>query len=51
MLKLTYHGHSCFELAADGHRVIVDPFLTGNTHAKANPQDIRAEAVLVSHGS
>jgi len=50
MLKLTYHGHSCFELEGDGHRVIVDPFLNGNTHAKVKPSDIKVEAVLVSHG-
>jgi L-ascorbate metabolism protein UlaG (beta-lactamase superfamily) len=50
MLKLTYHGHSCFELEADGHRIIVDPFLNGNMHAKAKPADIKVDAVLVSHG-
>jgi len=50
MLKLTYHGHSCFELQADGHRIIVDPFLNGNIHAKAKPGDIKVEAILVSHG-
>ncbi len=50
MLKLTYHGHSCFELEADGHRVIVDPFLNGNTHAKVKPADVKVQAVLVSHG-
>ena len=50
MLKLTYHGHSCFELEADGHRVIVDPFLNGNSHTRVKPGDIRCEAVLVSHG-
>lgn len=50
MLQLTYHGHSCFELQSDGHRVIVDPFLNGNAHAKARPKDIKVEAVLVSHG-
>jgi L-ascorbate metabolism protein UlaG (beta-lactamase superfamily) len=50
MLKLTYHGHSCFELEADGHRVIVDPFIKGNSHAKIRPSDVEVEAVLVSHG-
>lgn len=50
MLKLTYHGHSCFEFEAEGHRVIVDPFLDGNSHAAVKPADIRCEAVLVSHG-
>ena len=50
MLKLTYHGHSCFELEGDGHRIIVDPFITGNAHAKVKPSDIKVDAVLVSHG-
>jgi len=50
MLKLTYHGHSCFELDAEGHRVIVDPFLNGNTHAKVKPSDLKVEAILISHG-
>ena len=50
MLKLTYHGHSCFELEGDGHRIIVDPFINGNAHAKVKPSQIKVEAVLVSHG-
>ena len=50
MLKLTYHGHSCFELEADGKRIIVDPFINGNSHAKVKPSDIKVDAVLVSHG-
>lgn len=50
MLKLTYHGHSCFELEAGGHRVIVDPFIAGNSHAKIKASDIKVEGVLVSHG-
>jgi L-ascorbate metabolism protein UlaG (beta-lactamase superfamily) len=50
MLNLTYHGHSCFELEAEGHRIIVDPFLTGNTHAKKSHGEVKVEAVLVSHG-
>ncbi len=50
MLKLTYHGHSCFELEADGKRIIVDPFINGNSHATVTPADIKVDAVLVSHG-
>jgi len=50
MLKLTYHGHSCFELEAGGKRIIVDPFINGNSHATVKPADIRVDAVLVSHG-
>jgi L-ascorbate metabolism protein UlaG (beta-lactamase superfamily) len=50
MLMLTYHGHSCFELEADGHRIIFDPYLKGNTHAQRKPSEVKVQAVLVSHG-
>lgn len=50
MLDLTYHGHSCFELECEKGRIIVDPFLTGNGHAKIKPGEVKADAVLVSHG-
>jgi L-ascorbate metabolism protein UlaG (beta-lactamase superfamily) len=50
MVKLTYHGHSCVELESGGHRIIIDPFLNGNCHAKIKPGEIKVEAVLVSHG-
>ncbi len=50
MLKLTYHGHSCVELEANGHRIIIDPFLTGNQHAKIKPKEVKVDAVLITHG-
>ena len=30
MLKLRFHGHSCWEVEDGTHRVLIDPFLTGN---------------------
>src|SRR5439155_1490412 len=33
MLTLTWHGHACFTIEAEGCRVIIDPFLTGNPAA------------------
>ncbi len=33
MVTITFHGHACFTLEADGRRVVVDPFLTGNPAA------------------
>lgn len=50
-MKLQYLGHSAFLLEADGHRVLIDPFLEGPTSpvtpAEALEWDI--SAVLVSH--
>ena len=49
-MEITYHGHSCFEFSADGKRIIVDPFITGNGHTHVDPASIKVDAVLVTHG-
>ncbi len=48
-VTLKFHGHACFSMAAEGKRVIIDPFLTGNPQAVEGPDDIECDAVLVSH--
>ena len=51
MLKVTFHGHACFSLEADGRRVIIDPFLTGNPVADIPVAGLpKVDAVLLSHG-
>lgn len=51
MITLTFHGHACFVLEADGTRVILDPFLTGNPAADIEPDKLpKIDAVLLSHG-
>lgn len=51
MLTLTFHGHACFVLEADGRRVIIDPFLTGNPVADIPLERLpKIDAVLLSHG-
>lgn len=49
-MKITYHGHACFEVEHDAHRVIIDPFLSGNGKADVKPEDVRVEAILLTHG-
>ena len=50
MAKLTYLGHSCFTLQDEKHKIIFDPFLSGNPLAKISPEEIKVEAILLSHG-
>ncbi len=50
MVKITYHGHSCFEITDGQHNLIIDPFVSGNPLAKVKPSDIHAHFVIVSHG-
>jgi L-ascorbate metabolism protein UlaG (beta-lactamase superfamily) len=48
-LTFTWLGHSAFAFNIDGHPVLVDPFLTGNPLAAANPDQLDAEIILLSH--
>ncbi|HEX6849917.1 MAG TPA: metal-dependent hydrolase [Candidatus Polarisedimenticolaceae bacterium] len=51
MLNLHYHGHSCWEIEDGTHRVVIDPFLTGNPLADVKPSAFKKlDAVIVSHG-
>ncbi len=51
MVTLRFHGHSCFEVDDGAHRVLIDPFLTGNPLADVAPGDFRRlDAILLTHG-
>lgn len=49
-VKVTWLGHAALALDLDGTPVLVDPFLTGNPLAAADPDTIEAEAILLTHG-
>ena len=50
MTKLTWHGHATLSLETGGHKILIDPFFTGNPSAKTGPDDVEADFILVSHG-
>ncbi|MCI0532125.1 MAG: metal-dependent hydrolase [candidate division Zixibacteria bacterium] len=50
MVKLTYHGHSCFLIESGGHKLLIDPFITGNRLAKVKPEGLGCDYILLSHG-
>ncbi len=51
MVTLRYHGHDCFEIDDGKHRILTDPFITGNALATVKPESFtRLDAILVSHG-
>jgi L-ascorbate metabolism protein UlaG (beta-lactamase superfamily) len=49
-MRVTWHGHSFFELEADGTTVLIDPFLDGNPATDAEPGGLDADVVAVTHG-
>jgi L-ascorbate metabolism protein UlaG (beta-lactamase superfamily) len=51
MVQLHFHGHACWEIGAGDHRVLIDPFLTGNPLADVGPEAFdKLDAILLSHG-
>jgi L-ascorbate metabolism protein UlaG (beta-lactamase superfamily) len=49
MVKLTYHGHSAFEIKTQEHSLLIDPFFTGNSNTKIKPKDVKAEFIILTH--
>lgn len=50
MVEITHYGHSAFRFAAEGHAIVVDPFLTGNPVAPCGPEAIECDHVAITHG-
>ena len=51
MVTLRYHGHDCWEVDDGSHRVLFDPFLTGNPLATVTPDSFsKLDAIIVTHG-
>lgn len=50
-MKITYYGHSCFMLNTGEHRILFDPFISGNELAAGiDMRQIRPDFILLSHG-
>lgn len=48
--KITWLGHSALSLETGGYHILVDPFLSGNPSAAAQPEKVPADFILVTHG-
>ena len=49
-MRITYYGHSCLLIETNGKKLLVDPFISPNEHAKNIDVDgIRCDYVLVTH--
>ncbi len=50
-MKITYYGHSCFNVTVNGKKILFDPFITGNELAsKIDANKVEADYMLLSHG-
>lgn len=50
-MKITYYGHSCFNVTVNGKKILFDPFISGNELAsKIDVNAVEADYMLISHG-
>ncbi len=50
MASLTYYGHSAFSIDTGSHKVLIDPFISGNPLTDVDPEAIECDAILLTHG-
>lgn len=50
MPKLTYLGHDAFLIETSSHKLVIDPFITGNPLADMSADAVEADYVLITHG-
>ena len=51
MVKLHFHGHSCWSISSGDQRILIDPFLTDNPQADVGPDYFdKLDAILLTHG-
>ena len=50
-MKISYYGHSCFEIQVDGKTLLFDPFITPNRLASGiDVSKLAPDYVLITHG-
>ena len=49
-MDIRFLGHPAFELSDGDTKVLIDPFLTGNPKAAAEPDELEPTTILLTHG-
>ena len=49
-MDIRFLGHACFELSDSEHRLLIDPFLTGNPKAAVSADELDPTTILLTHG-
>lgn len=49
-MKISYHGHSVVYFESNGKKVIIDPFINGNTHGDLEVAGVEVDYIILTHG-
>ena len=47
---LTWYGHAAIGISTAGVQLLVDPYFKGNPQTSQNPDELKADYILVTHG-
>ena len=48
--QITYYGHGTFGMVINGHKILIDPFISGNPSTEVKPDDLNPDYILITHG-
>jgi L-ascorbate metabolism protein UlaG (beta-lactamase superfamily) len=49
-MKVSYHGHSVVKIETGKAKIIIDPFITGNSLCDLDPDKVQCDVILLTHG-
>ncbi|MED1600277.1 metal-dependent hydrolase [Alkalihalophilus pseudofirmus] len=49
-MKVSYHGHSVVQVEANGKKIIIDPFISGNELTDLDADKLEVDVILLTHG-
>src|SRR5699024_12761523 len=50
IMNLSFHGQSTIYFESNGKKVIVDPFITGNSQSDLNVDTLEVDYIILTHG-
>lgn len=49
-MKLSFHGHSIVMIETNGKKVLIDPFINGNSQTDLDAGKVECDVILLTHG-
>jgi L-ascorbate metabolism protein UlaG (beta-lactamase superfamily) len=50
LMKISYHGHSVVMIETNGKRILIDPFINGNSLTDLTVDEVNADVIILTHG-
>lgn len=49
-MKVSFHGHSVVMIETNGKKILIDPFITGNSQTDLDADTVECDVILLTHG-